>query len=109
MRSAVKIPLLVSEQEAAILDSQSKIANWLYNKLLERANDLRTQYRASQDKEVGRTLYTERGLRDLIPELKEQHPFLKAVYSSPLKNAASKSGQLAALPLLETLLVFVAV
>ncbi len=88
MRSAVKIPLLVGEPEAAILDSQSKIANWLYNKLLERANDLRTRYRASQDKEVGRTLYTERGLRDLIPELKEQHPFLKAVYSSPLKNAA---------------------
>ncbi len=88
MRSAVKIPLVVTEQQAAILDGQSKIANWLYNKLLEIANGLRQQYRGSQDKEVGRTLYTERGLRDLIPDLKEHHPFLKTVYSSPLKNVA---------------------
>jgi putative transposase len=88
MRTAVKIALEVTEGQAAILDSQSKIANWLYNELLERANDLHKQYRMHQDKEVGRTLYTERGLRDLIPKLKAQHPFLKAVYSSVLKNAA---------------------
>jgi putative transposase len=93
MRSAVKIPLLVGEQEAAILDSQSRITNWLYNKLLERANDLRTLYRESQDPEVSRTLYTARGLRDLIPPLKQQHPFLKTVYSSPLKNAALRLSQ----------------
>ena len=88
MRSAVKMPLLVGEQEAAILDSQSKIANWLYNKLLEQANALRKQYRETQDKQVGLTLYTERGLRNLIPGLKAQHPFVKVVYSSVLKNAA---------------------
>ena len=35
------MPLLVGEQEAAILDSQSRIANWLYNKLLEIADTLR--------------------------------------------------------------------
>ena len=88
MRSAVKIALEATKEQAVILDSQSKIANWLYNRLLERANDLRKRYRESQDKEVGRTLYTERGLRDLIPDLKAEHPFLKAVYSSVLKNAA---------------------
>jgi len=88
MKVAVKIPLLVGEREAAILDSQSRIANWLYNKLLEQANALRQQYRTTQDPQVGRTLYTERGLRNLIPGLKEQHPFLKTVYSSVLKNAA---------------------
>jgi putative transposase len=93
MKSAVKILLQVGEREAAVLDSQSRIANWLYNTLLERANALRTQYRASQDKTVGKTLYTERGLRDLIPALKEQHPFLKSVYSSPLKNAALRLSQ----------------
>ncbi len=93
MKSAVKIPLLVGEREAAVLDSQSRIANWLYNRLLEQANALRAQYRASQDKTVGKTLYTERGLRDLIPALKEQHPFLKSVYSSPLKNAALRLSQ----------------
>jgi putative transposase len=93
MKSAVKIPLLVGEHEAAVLDGQSRIANWLYNKLLEQAHALRQQYRASQDKTVGKTLYTERGLRDLIPALKEQHPFLKSVYSSPLKNAALRLSQ----------------
>src|SRR6266567_5920957 len=88
MRSAVKIALEVTEGQATLLDSQSKIANWLYNQLLERANGLRQQYRQSQDKQVGKTLYTERGLRDLLPSLKAQHPFLKVVYSSVLKNAA---------------------
>jgi putative transposase len=88
MRSSVKIPLLIGEQEASMLDGQSRIANWLYNQLLEMANGLRQQYREHQDPAVGRQLYTERGLRDLIPALKVQHPFLKTVYSSPLKNAA---------------------
>ena len=37
---------------------------------------------------MGKVLYTERGLRDLVPGLKVQHPFLKTVYSSVLKNAA---------------------
>ena len=93
MRSAVKIALQVGEQEATILDGQSRIANWLYNHLLATANDLRKQYRETQDKAVGKTLYTERGLRDLIPALKEAHPFLKTVYSSPLKNAALRLSQ----------------
>jgi len=88
MRSAVKIALEVTEGQATLLDSQSKIANWLYNQLLERANGLRQQYRQRQDKQVGKTLYTERGLRDLLPSLKAQYPFLKTVYSSVLKNAA---------------------
>src|SRR5215472_6765554 len=92
MRGAVKIPLLVGEREAAVLDSQSRIANWLYNQLLEQANSLRQQYREAEDQQrrdqIGLTLYTERGLRNLIPELKAQHPFVKVVYSSVLKNAA---------------------
>jgi len=88
MKVAVKIPLLVTKQEAIVLDSQSRIANWLYNRLLEQANALRKRYRETQEKEVGKVLYTERGLRDLIPGLKAQHPFLKTVYSSVLKNAA---------------------
>jgi len=93
MKSAVKIPLLVGERAAAALDSQSRIANWLYNKLLEQANALRAQYRANQNKAVGTILYTERGLRDLVPALKEQYPFLRSVYSSPLKNAALRLSQ----------------
>ncbi len=95
MKSVVKIPLEVSKREAAILDSQSRIANWLYNRLLETANTLRQQYREAKScgdhklaDELGLTLYTARGLRNLIPPLKAAHPFLKTVYSSVLKNAA---------------------
>ncbi len=88
MKSVVKVPLQVTPEQAAILDSQSKIANWLYNKLLEQANALRQQYRETQDQQVSLTLYSKRGLRNLIPGLKVQHPFLKTVYSSVLKNAA---------------------
>src|SRR6266700_5278244 len=77
MQAVVKIPLEVTPEQAAILDSQSKIANWLYNQLLEQANALRKQYRETQDKQVGLTLYTQRGLRNLIPGLKGKHPFLK--------------------------------
>ena len=74
MKSAIKIPLQVTPEQAVLLDAQSKIANWLYNKLLETANDLRKQYRAAPDQErrnqIGLVLYTERGLRNLIPGLK---------------------------------------
>src|SRR5215469_13504150 len=92
MRVAINIPLLAGSREAAVLDSQSRIANWLYNRLLEKANTLRKQYREAEDQpsrdQIGLTLYTERGLRNLIPEFKAQHPFVKVVYSSVLKNAA---------------------
>src|SRR6266568_813034 len=75
MKSAIKIPLQVSPEQAVLLDSQSKIANWLYNKLLETANDLRQQYRAAPDQEhrnqIGLVLYTERGLRDSVGECKQ--------------------------------------
>jgi putative transposase len=85
-----KIPLEVDEQTAIILDGQSKICNWLYNRLLEQANELKVRFITSdgQDKEAARTVYTRHGLRDLVPQLKVEHPFLKSVYSSPLKNAA---------------------
>jgi len=88
MKSAVKIRLKVEQKAEQILDGQSKILNWLYNNLLETANKLRLEYIKSQDKEIGLTLYSERGLRDLVPDLKQPYPFLKTIYSSPLKNAA---------------------
>jgi putative transposase len=87
--TGVKIKLKVSSQEAQVLDSQSKMCNWLYNQLLEQANTLRTRFVASngQDEQAALTLYSRRGLRNLIPALKGEFPFLKSVYSSPLKNA----------------------
>lgn len=88
--SGLKIELKVDMPTVQMLDSQSKICNWLYNQLLERANELRTQFIASegQDSEAALSVYSKRGLRNLIPALKQEYPFLKTVYSSPLKNAA---------------------
>jgi len=88
--SGLKIKLEVDSRTAAVLDSQSKICNWLYNHLLERAHELRARFVVSdgQDSEAALAVYSRRGLRNLIPGLKRERPFLKAVYSSPLKNAA---------------------
>ena len=88
MERAIKMRLIVDSETTRILDGQMKIANFMYNNLLETANDLRQQFVEKQCKEVARTLYTKRGLRNLVPGLKSQFPFLKTVHSSPLKNAA---------------------
>jgi putative transposase len=93
MKLAVKIGLEVEQEVADILDSQSKILNWTYNHLLETANTLRQSYKVSLSQDTAKTLYSERGLRDLVPELKKQYPFLKTLYSSPLKNAALRLSQ----------------
>lgn len=90
MKSAVKIKLIVDEPTAAYLDGQSRICNWAYNHLLDPANGLRTEYVAAQNPELVPLLYTENGLRDLLPTLKDSAPFLKAVPSSPLKNAVRR-------------------
>jgi putative transposase len=88
MTSVRRIQLNLSEEEAAILDSQSKICNWLYNHLLSTANDLKAEYMRTKSDKIAKTLYTQRGLRNLIPDTKKDNPFLKTVHSSPLKNAA---------------------
>jgi len=86
--AVLKVPLSVSKESEEILDGQSRICNWLYNHLLEHANALREEYCKTQNPEIVKVLYTKRGLRDLIPTLKKENPFLKVVYSAPLKNAA---------------------
>jgi putative transposase len=85
-----KIEVEFAETGAIVLDSQSKLCNWCYNRLLERANSLKQQFKASggKDSEAAKTVYSKRGLRNLLPTLKKEYPFLQSVYSSPLKNAA---------------------
>ena len=90
---AIKIKPHLDEKDASILDGQSRILNWTYNHLLSEANTLRDVYREVPKPEVAKTLYTERGLRNLLPALKESRPFLRAVHSSPLKNAALRLSQ----------------
>lgn len=87
---ACRIPLVMDEQTARVLDSQSKKTNWLYNQLLQRANELKTQFVESDgtDEEAAFTVYSKRGLRNLVPQIKRENPFLYSVHSCPQKNAA---------------------
>ena len=84
----IKVALDMTKEQARILDGQSKIANWLYNHLLEEANGLRKEYATTQDKVIGKKLYSKFGLRNRVPSLKDKFSFLKSLYSSVSKNAA---------------------
>jgi putative transposase len=89
----IKLQLLADETTFRSLDGQSRICNWLYNHLIEKAHFLKQQFIKSQDKEFAKTLYTERGFRNQLPLLKKEKPFLKSVHSSPLKNTALRLSQ----------------
>lgn len=89
----IKLQLIAEDAIFRSLDGQSKICNWLYNHLLEKANTLKQQFIQTGDYEAAKTLYTERGLRNLLPGLKNELPFLKSVHSSPLKNSALRLSQ----------------
>lgn len=86
MESVIKLKLNLDEESRQVIEGQSRICNWLYNNLLQQANQLREQYRETQSQDIAKTLYTKRGLRNLIPEMKKEHPFLRTVHSSPMKN-----------------------
>jgi putative transposase len=70
------------------LNGQSRICNWLYNNLLERAELLKQEFIQTSNPQAAKDLYTKRGLRNLLPKIKKESPFLKVVHSSPLKNTA---------------------
>ena len=84
----VKIKIEFSKKDESVLTGQSKILNWVYNHLLETANRLKKEFIKTGDETTSTTLYSKRGLRNLLPELKTEYPFLKTVHSSPLKTAA---------------------
>jgi putative transposase len=83
----LKLEIVLDHQAANELDGQSRICNWLYNHLLELSLQLKREFQ-SGNKGAAKTVYTKRGLRNLLPKIKEEHPFLKVVHSSPLKNTA---------------------
>jgi len=88
----LKLKIDLSQETASTLDGQSKICNWLYNHLVEQASILKQKF-INQDKEAGKILYTKRGLRNLLPKIKRDNPFLKVVHSSPLKNTALRCSE----------------
>lgn len=76
-----KITLHLTEEQKWAFDGQSKKCNWLYNHLLDLCQK---DYQSGNQKQ----LIKGRNLRDQVPIIKEDHPFLKTVHSSPLKNTA---------------------
>jgi putative transposase len=84
----IKLQLEADELLFRSLDGQSRICNWLYNHLLEKGNALKSKFIETGNFEFAKLVYTERGLRDMIPSLKKTHLFLKSVYSAFLKEAA---------------------
>ena len=88
MKCAVKQLLTLTPADEAHIEAQMKKCNKLYNLLVEKANALREDYIKTQNPKIVKMLYTKYGLRDLVPSIKAEHPFLKSVHSSPLKNAA---------------------
>ena len=84
----IKLKLEGADSSVAELDGQSRICNWLYNHLLQKCHELKREFIQSASPEASKTLYTKRGLRNELPKLKQEHPFLKVVHSSPLKNTA---------------------
>lgn len=88
MNSVLKIPMKLSPEDSAIINGQSRICNWTYNHLLEIAMSERHKFISSNDKEAAKLVYSKRGLRNLLPELKKDFTFLQSVHSSPLKNTA---------------------
>ncbi|MFI5205982.1 MAG: RNA-guided endonuclease TnpB family protein, partial [Candidatus Paceibacterales bacterium] len=84
----IKMALEPTPEAASTMDGQSRICNWVYNHLLNEAINLRTQFIQTGDSDNAKTVYTERGLRNLLPKIKKEKPFLNVVHSSPLKNTA---------------------
>ncbi len=88
MFKGIKLELEAEEKEFISLDGQSRICNWLYNHLLEMANKHKEIFVETQDTNAAKIVYSKRGLRNLLPDMKKELPFLKSVHSSPLKNTA---------------------
>ncbi len=85
---AIKLRIQKDSKAIEVLDGHSKICNWLRNHLLDEAATLKETFIVHRSKEAARTLYSKRGLRNLLPAMKQEKPFLKVVHSSVLKNVA---------------------
>ena len=86
--SVIYLDLHPDKTSVYCLDDQSRKCSSLYNNLLELANQEKQKVRETGDNEARKTLYSAYGLRNLVPGMKEIHPYLKSVHSSPLKNTA---------------------
>ena len=83
---AIKLEIFGDDESLWALDGQSRICNRLYNELVHRASEIKIAYTQTGDEYFATMLYSKRGLRNLIPEIKKEYPFFNTVHSSPLKN-----------------------
>ena len=84
-----KVRILTTDDQPALLDGQSRICNWLKNKLKDEVEDRIRQLVLLQSTEPDHqekanalltTVYSAIGLRNLVPALKASHPFLCRVH-----------------------------
>lgn len=87
MIKTVKAELTVSQEHEAILQSQSRIANALYNKLVEQVLSEKQYYRDNK-KQFNFNIFSAYDIRNLVPKLKEQRNLYKTLFSSVAKNVA---------------------
>ncbi len=66
-----------TKEQELVLDGQSKICNWVYNQFLEARIDSYNWFNKS---------YGYYDCNAYLPEFKDEHPFLKTVYSQVLKE-----------------------
>ncbi|OIJ19232.1 hypothetical protein BKP45_13820 [Anaerobacillus alkalidiazotrophicus] len=76
-----KNKLITTKEQELQLDGQSKMCNWLYNQLFQLVEE---DYKNGRQEK----LLNGRNLRNKVPKIKAQSPFLYKVHSSPLKNTA---------------------
>jgi putative transposase len=79
-----KIKVEFSKEDECVLDGQSKICNWLYNQLLDACQK---DYKENNNH---LKLLEGRNLRNYGVSLKDKHLFLHSVFSSPLKEPATR-------------------
>lgn len=79
-----KVEMIFEKEDELILDGQSKICNWLYNRLLDICKkDYELHGKASK-------ITFGNNIRDMVPYLKYDFPFLSSVHSSPTKNVGRR-------------------
>jgi putative transposase len=90
--ASIKIPLTLSSEQEKIIDSQSLLANKLYNLLIEEVSNEYLAYceaikntRPEYWKDLTHPINAY-NIRNKVPVLKDKYPVLKSVYSDILKN-----------------------
>lgn len=84
MKYNKKVEMIFEKEDELILDGQSKICNWLYNKLLDICKNDYSLY--GRDSKITHG----NNIRDMVPALKYDFTFLSSVHSSPTKNVGRR-------------------